>query len=1137
MKDNAVYTYQPTGRGIRYESAEPSDPERSTPCVLYPDNRRELLFDPEELKKREKIPFRPFVLAKLSPRYEIHFDNVGGMGGFGRLAFVKGAVPVFLDEFQHVTAEYENGEVRYTAQDDRISPDPVYVTFVSGRGACGLLIQVDTTNSRLDTDTKLYWLHGGVLGWQTHSPYRLEFSRDMVRGNVVSLSGSHASIRVVEEVEDAPNPFGLKRFTSNDGWFAKDVPILFRADEDEYFAAPPDALRFFRPGQMVSDSGREVPDAIVCAGLPTGSVCYAAVGIGNAIREAPLDALFSAMRESNRAIAERLTVKTGDPAFDGAVAAGAFPTDGVFGDNVFLHGNLSWREGYQGWRVAYGPLAYGMFREAAEHFRNHFTFTRITEGPDRGGFNGTIEGARPDGIMSYNMHQTFLHQARRYWEYTGDNAFAAELLPILEEAIERDLRRLRPGKELLLESCLNTWISDHHWTIMGQCTQGSAYLYNLMTLAAELSEDPKRKAYWTEQAETVKQDLNRVLWQKRKGVFAYARDLKGNGLIHDEPELADIYHPTELGVADPIRTYQMLDWAKDNLDWVRTDNGGKMCRSSNWHPNGGDLYSHSIYELNGGEELNLALAYQQIGLAGPAYEIFKFVYMSLYGGRDPGVPNFDYDTGRVRGGPHLYTHTALNLPCHLSVNGTGRMNPLFGDTIGMFGREVFEGILGIHPQLQRGEILLAPCLPEEMPEIEVHSALIDYEYKRSDTELRLKYDLKKSGTALRTSLLLPVSEVTRVTLGGREVPYSVEPGFCSVSVSVDCPDVSSGEIVVEYRNLNLSPIDPRREVSPGEALDLGWAGETVLSLEDPQGLLSDVRLEKDRIAAKVTESEGSGVFFLRMKAGGAAYIRPVKLRIGKKKAPAVFRSFREEFAAPYAWKPVDMDALFNYDSPKNAADGIISTAERPPEEYSQFNFGYYTWHVIGDFTRGHPLYGQTPDRWRSLVNDDGIAVTGEGIPFRSKREGNCMAAATLVSPSHPDRITVPVGEGGRAVYLLITGITLPMQSHVENLRITVRYEDGTEEEHRLFNPDGIGDMWFTKFGRWHDTPANGFENIGGGRGALSSAGLDLSKPVETDLEAHILRFRLREGVPVSEIEMRIIANDVIFALMGVTVLK
>jgi hypothetical protein len=176
-------------------------------------------------------------------------------------------------------------------------------------------------------------------------------------------------------------------------------------------------------------------------------------------------------------------------------------------------------------------------------------------------------------------------------------------------------------------------------------------------------------------------------------------------------------------------------------------------------------------------------------------------------------------------------------------------------------------------------------------------------------------------------------------------------------------------------------------------------------------------------------------------------------------------------------------------------------------------------------------------RWRSLIDDQGIAMTGEGIPFRSCRDGNCLAAATLVSPAYSDRIIAPIHEAGRAAYLLITGITLPMQSHVENLRIIIRYEDGIEEEHPLYNPDGIGDMWFCKFERYHDTPANGFENIGSGRGALSSAGEDLTKQVQTDLEAHILRFHLREGISVKEIEMRVIAGDVIFALMGITLLK
>lgn len=326
-------------------------------------------------------------------------------------------------------------------------------------------------------------------------------------------------------------------------------------------------------------------------------------------------------------------------------------------------------------------------------------------------------------------------------------------------------------------------------------------------------------------------------------------------------------------------------------------------------------------------------------------------------------------------------------------------------------------------------------------------------------------------------------------------------------------------------------------LSLGERIALAYTGGEILQLQDPQHLLSDTVIENGRMDACVTGAEGSGVFFLKMRAADTEYIRPVKVRIGEKKKPEVFRNFRDEFSAPYHWEPVNMENLFNHTSPGEAARRIIATATRPPEEYSQVNFNYYTWHVSDGFIANTPLYRQEPERWRSLIDENGIAVTGEGIPFRSVRDGNCLAAATLVSPEYADRVLVPVDKCGRAVYLLITGITLPMQSHVENLRIIIRYEDGIAEEHPLYNPDGIGDMWFTKFERYHDTPANGFENIGTGRGALSSARLDLTKPIATDLEAHILRFHLRRDVRVKEIEMRIIANDVIFGLMGVTLLQ
>jgi len=1137
-----TYRYQPTETGIRHSDMCPGDSVRETPCILYPDNRRELLFQGDSLLKIAKYPFRPLVLAKLSPRYELDMHCVSGMAGYGRFAAVKGGMVLWLDEFQHLESEYYNGEMRYTVQDDRIGEHPIQIVFAAGRGLCGFIIRIDT--SGLSDDTEIYFLHGGMLGWHTHSPYRLAYDRNMCFGNALTIHGECALI-TLDENDGSRNPYHLQKMTiaesqmsSNRLWKLLDnwtQQISIRAEGGTLFAAPPDALGRLVPGHLRTT--QQSRDELVCVRLPVGKTAYAAVGLGEALSGGSLADTFRQIRAANNAVAERLTVHTGITEFDGAITASAFHTDGVFGDNVFLHGNLSWRDGYLGWRTAYGPLAYGMTDACAKHFENHFTTTLITEGPDKGIFCSTTEDARQDAIAFYNMHQTFLHQARRYWEYTGDKAFAKRLLPIVEGCIERDLRRVKPGEELLFENCLNTWISDHHWTIMGQCTQASAYLYNIHLLASELSEDPEKKAYYLAQAETIKRDMNQILWQPRKGVFAYARDLRGNGLLHTEPELADIYHTTELGVADALQIYQMLDWAEANLKWECTDNGARICHSSNWHPNGGDTYSHSVDELSVGEEFNLSLAYQQIGLADPAYDIFKFIYSPLYGGRDPGVYDFNIEIYYLKGNPAIYRDVALNIPSPIYVNGTPRYNPLFGDSIGMFGREVYEGILGVRSMHQKNEVWLTPCIPAEMPHLEMQSAMLDYVYDRTDSGLRLQYGMKHTGCTLRVRLCLPVAEIQNVFINGSKTAYTTEPGFCCIHLLLALENASSGTIEVAFAKTDSIPVEERRTIAEGDTLALAYRDERITELLDPQGLLEEAQISESSLTARAAASAGSGVFFLKMRAGEAEYLRPVKLRIGEKKKPAVFRSFREEFAAPYTWKMVNMDPFFNHASPTEAAAGVISTAVRPPEDYNQVNFNYYAMHVNGGFNADNPLYGLDNARWRSLVDENGIAMTGEGIPFRSVREGNCMAAATLVSPAYADRIVVPVGETGRAVYLLITGITLPMQSHVENLRILVRYADGTEEEHPLFNPDGIGDMWFNKFERYHDTPANGFENIGSGRGALSSEGLDLTKQILTDLEAHILRFHLREGVPVVEIEMRVIANDVIFALMGITMLQ
>jgi hypothetical protein len=455
----------------------------------------------------------------------------------------------------------------------------------------------------------------------------------------------------------------------------------------------------------------------------------------------------------------------------------------------------------------------------------------------------------------------------------------------------------------------------------------------------------------------------------------------------------------------------------------------------------------------------------------------------------------------------------------------------------MYGREIYEGILGVRPMLQKNQLWLTPCIPSEMPHLEMSSALIDYTYHRTEFSLRLGYTVKRPDCALWVKLRLPVAVIQQVQVNGQDADYTVEPDFGGLALTLSAQDAPEGTIEITFTPLAVAPTEARRALTPRETLRLAYEGESIGALYDPQGILADAKTEQGSLTAQVTDRAGSGVFFLRMECEGVEYIRPVKVMVGARKPVETFKGYREEFSAPYRWKTVNMDHLFNHRTPLETAQKVIDSATRPPESYNQVNFNYYSWHVCGGFITENPLYGLDNQRWRSLIDENGIAMTGEGIPFRSNREGNCMAAATLVSPAYPDRMIVPVGETGRAAYLLITGITLPMQSHVENLRILIRYEDGVTEEHPLYNPDGIGDMWFTKFERYHDTPANGFENIGLGRGALSSAGLDLTRQISTDLEAHILRFRLREGVAVKEIEMRIIANEVIFALMGVTLLE
>ncbi len=117
--------------------------------------------------------------------------------------------------------------------------------------------------------------------------------------------------------------------------------------------------------------------------------------------------------------------------------------------------------------------------------------------------------------------------------------------------------------------------------------------------------------------------------------------------------------------------------------------------------------------------------------------------------------------------------------------------------------------------------------------------------------------------------------------------------------------------------------------------------------------------------------------------------------------------------------------------------------------------------------------GSPADELASPVGVDAVAWTRDGIPFLSAKTGNNIAMVSVTAGYAP-RMSFPVNAAGKTLYLMISGATFPSQSHIVNLRVTLRYADGTSEKRELVNPFTIGDCWTTWCGRYHDTAANGW---------------------------------------------------------------
>jgi hypothetical protein len=813
-------------------------------------------------------------------------------------------------------------------------------------------------------------------------------------------------------------------------------------------------------------------------------------------------------RARSRAICERIVVHTPDAYLNQALPMMALATDALWGDAAFVHGGWSWRQAYLGWRIWYGPLCYGWTDHVKRSIEQHSTLGLVHEGPDKGALGHMLEA--PNSVF-YNMNEVFTDHVRQYYEYTNDKELMRKLFPVLKGIVAWEARRLQPdGRTPLYESSLDTWISDSHWYIRAQCTTASAYMLGAHRLLAELAEalgeDPTP---YRQKAEAIQSAMHQKLWQPRQGVFAECLDTLGARQLHPQPELPTIYHSAEFGAANPLEIYEMLHWADNNLRHETTPGQGQVCWSSNWYPNAGRSYTHSTYELAYGEQMNLALTNYLVGRADEAYALLRSAICGIYNGPTPG-----------------------GLSCHMYSDGRQRMNNEFADAISMWGRAVVEGLYGIRPNRPRGIVRLSPQFPSHWSEASIKAPQFAYHWKRDDHRVLIQWE-SPVATALDLRLPLRASQIDQVTVDGKAASYRLEPGVRLTWLSLTSPPAMRGTISVSSVPVESAPARPITW-KEGERVALSLADHRASGFLDPQGVLRDARLENGSLQAVVAGEPGMRLLFL--KSGNASCPRwaPLTVRI-EPRQPVL-----KKIWSPPAVKAKDLHAwtLVNLSDEYNASvtevlGRVTKATQPPPFPAFEVNHSYWLDHINARMTAGSP----SDAAWRKKIGPDQVGWTHDGIPFQSAKQGKNIAVVTRAG-GFPPKIEVPLRAGGKELYLMLSGITFPPQSHVVNLRIVLRYADGANEAVDLTNPFDIGDCWGTWLWRFHDTAANGFENLGGRFGPPgSSAADDLTKPIAVDTEAHLVRIPLRPGCALRAFSVEAVANDVIFGLMGASILK
>jgi len=175
-----------------------------------------------------------------------------------------------------------------------------------------------------------------------------------------------------------------------------------------------------------------------------------------------------------------------------------------------------------------------------------------------------------------------------------------------------------------------------------------------------------------------------------------------------------------------------------------------------------------------------------------------------------------------------------------------------------------------------------------------------------------------------------------------------------------------------------------------------------------------------------------------------------------------------------------------------------------------------------------PYWGLRPpaidlSRVPSLLDAHGRIATPAGAPFAAWA-GDRNVIFTSRWDNWPTEATVPVNRAARAVWLLVTGSTFPMQTRIANAEFRFHYADGAVERLELVPPHNFW-MLSSWGGCDYDLAHDAF---------CFPEGAPPQVQLGRDCRAMVLSWTLRPGAVLERVTLATLSEEVVIGLMGLS---